>query len=120
MVISSLVEISSIIEVLSPVCDVTKVVDKGGDVGPALTDIGSKKKSDYLLEAIVAPNAKIAEGFETIIVFTDAGDQINGILKKETDEEYRTIECRRNDREGSEGIASKDARKAHLRCHPIS
>ena len=33
-------------------------------VGPDLTHIGSKKDRDYILESIVYPNKKIAEGFE--------------------------------------------------------
>ncbi|MDZ4848856.1 MAG: PVC-type heme-binding CxxCH protein [Pirellulaceae bacterium] len=58
-----------------------EVGDDGGDVGPKLTEIGIKKSPDYLLEAIVAPNAKLAEGFETIIVQTDDGEVISGIVK---------------------------------------
>ncbi len=48
-----------------------KVMDKGGEVGPVLTDIGSKKERPYLLEAIVSPNLKIADGFQTIVLATD-------------------------------------------------
>jgi quinoprotein glucose dehydrogenase len=64
-----------------------EIADKGGQVGPDLTGIGEKKPADYLLEAIVAPSVKLAEGFETIIIQTDEGEIINGIVKKRTDEE---------------------------------
>ncbi len=60
-----------------------EVGDDGGDVGPKLTEIGTKKTADYLLEAIVAPNAKLAEGFESIIVQTDDGELVSGILKQQ-------------------------------------
>jgi quinoprotein glucose dehydrogenase len=62
-----------------------EVGDDGGDVGPKLTEIGTKKTAEYLLEAIVAPNAKLAEGFESIIVQTDDGEVISGIIKQQDD-----------------------------------
>lgn len=68
-----------------------KVGDNGGEVGPNLTVIGTKKAPDYLVEAIVAPNAKIAEGFETLIVQTDEGQVFSGILKSETDQELKLL-----------------------------
>lgn len=35
----------------------------GGEAGPDLTTIGARKDAQYLLEAIIKPNAHIAEGF---------------------------------------------------------
>jgi quinoprotein glucose dehydrogenase len=61
-----------------------KVGNKGGEVGPKLTEIAKTKDSRYLLEAIVNPDAKIAENFETIVVLTDEDQVVTGILKKET------------------------------------
>ncbi len=58
-----------------------EVGDDGGEVGPKLTDIGVKKNAEYLLEAIIAPNAKLAEGFETIIIQTDDSEIVTGIVK---------------------------------------
>lgn len=71
-----------------------KVGNQGGEVGPALTDLGAKKDARYLLEAIVLPSAKIAEGFESITLVDDVGTLHTGVLKKETDEfvEYMTAE----------------------------
>ena len=63
-----------------------KVGSSGGEVGPKLTAIAKTKDRRYLLEAIVNPDAKIAENFETIIVLTDDSQVISGILKKETAE----------------------------------
>ncbi len=60
-----------------------EVGDDGGDVGPKLTEIGTKKTADYLLEAIVAPNARLAEGFESIIVQTDDGEVVSGIMRQQ-------------------------------------
>ncbi len=63
-----------------------KVGTTGGEVGPNLSEIGTKKPNLYLLEAIVAPNASIAEGFKTIIVQDDEGSIYSGIVKSEDDE----------------------------------
>jgi quinoprotein glucose dehydrogenase len=63
-----------------------RVGDKGGEVGPILSDIGVTKNSEYLLEAIVDPNATIAQGFETMIVQTDEGEIVSGIVKAQNDD----------------------------------
>ena len=63
-----------------------KVGRTGGEVGPNLSEIGIKKGTEYLLEAIVAPNATIADGFKTMIVQDEEGEIFSGILKKEDSE----------------------------------
>ncbi|MFO0976600.1 MAG: PVC-type heme-binding CxxCH protein [Planctomycetaceae bacterium] len=60
-----------------------KVNGSGGEVGPDLSKIGKEKERSYLLEAIVDPNAKIAKGFETVILVTADGKIHSGILKSE-------------------------------------
>jgi quinoprotein glucose dehydrogenase len=69
-----------------------RVQDQGGEVGPVLTDIGGKKDARYLLEAIVAPNAQIAQGFETVNLATDGGLVVSGVLKSEDDAKYVLIQ----------------------------
>jgi quinoprotein glucose dehydrogenase len=56
----------------------------GGIVGPVLDGIGAKQSREYLLESIVLPNAKIAPGFETLIIRTSDGHVSTGVLRKET------------------------------------
>ena len=58
----------------------------GGNVGPELTDLGSKHDRRYIIEAITNPNAVIAKGFDQQKVLTDEGDVHIGILKETTDE----------------------------------
>lgn len=53
---------------------------KGGLIGPDLTDIGQKMDVTTLLDAIVNPNAGVAFGFETYSVVTKDGKKINGFL----------------------------------------
>lgn len=61
-----------------------KIRNDGAEVGPNLTDIGKRQSREYLLESIVNPNAKIATGFETVIVTLKDGTIQAGILKAET------------------------------------
>jgi quinoprotein glucose dehydrogenase len=70
-----------------------KVDATGGEVGPKLTDIGKHKDNRYLLEAIVNPDAKIAENFETVVLLTEDDDLITGILRKETDKAIELMDA---------------------------
>jgi putative heme-binding domain-containing protein len=56
----------------------------GGSVGPDLSHVASRMARRDLLESIVTPNAKIAEGFGTISVTTKDGDTTTGTVQKET------------------------------------
>jgi quinoprotein glucose dehydrogenase len=64
-----------------------KVGEQGGEVGPNLTTIGKDKTREYLLEAVVLPSAKIAQGFESATIILDTGKIETGIVKSETDDE---------------------------------
>ena len=55
----------------------------GGDVGPDLTAVGGRSPRDYILESIVAPNRKIAKGFETTVLALADGRTVAGIVKAE-------------------------------------
>lgn len=68
-----------------------KVDGNGGEVGPDLSKIGKEKDRSYLLEAIVDPNAKVAKGFETVILVTTEGLIHSGILKSEDDQMVRLM-----------------------------
>ncbi len=61
-----------------------KVSGSGGDAGPDLTGIASKKDRKYLLESMIAPNAQIAEGFQSVLVTLKNGDMQAGVIKAET------------------------------------
>jgi quinoprotein glucose dehydrogenase len=55
----------------------------GGDAGPDLADIGARYDRAYLLESIVKPNAKIAPGFDTIVLTLRSGGAAAGIVASE-------------------------------------
>jgi quinoprotein glucose dehydrogenase len=59
---------------------------QGGQAGPDLTGIGSKKDRNYLLESIVFPNARFADGWENVLVIAHDGTPYAGLLKSETEE----------------------------------
>ena len=69
-----------------------KVGERGGQVGPELSHIGSQKTREYLLEAILDPNKQIAQGFETVILQMTSGKVYIGIVRESTEKELRLIQ----------------------------
>lgn len=61
-----------------------KVQGAGGDAGPDLTKIAASKDRAYLLESILDPNAKIAEGFQMLVVTKKNGEILAGNVKSES------------------------------------
>jgi quinoprotein glucose dehydrogenase len=59
----------------------------GGNAGPDLAGVGAKHPREYLLESLLLPPAKIAEGWEAVIVRLKNGEVISGIVKGETDQD---------------------------------
>jgi quinoprotein glucose dehydrogenase len=68
-----------------------KINGEGGEVGPELSGIITRKDRQYILESIVYPNKQIAPGFESVVVKTKGGLNIAGILKSENAEELVII-----------------------------
>ncbi|MBM3979865.1 MAG: c-type cytochrome [Planctomycetes bacterium] len=62
-----------------------KLDGQGGDVGPALNGLAADKEKTrrYLLEAVVLPNAKIAKGYETVVLTLADDRVVSGIIKAE-------------------------------------
>lgn len=56
----------------------------GGTVGPKLDGVGKRLTRDDILESVVAPNAKIAAGFETAVLTLKDGRTLTGRVKNET------------------------------------
>jgi quinoprotein glucose dehydrogenase len=57
---------------------------KGGDVGPKLDGIATTRDPRHLLEAIVHPNARVTDGYATVVVVTDEGQTFSGVVAEET------------------------------------
>ena len=60
-------------------------------MGPELNGIGKKYDRRTLLESIVTPNAKIADGFQSVVLALKDGTVVAGVLRKETPEEVTVI-----------------------------
>jgi putative heme-binding domain-containing protein len=57
----------------------------GGKVGPDMGSIGGSAQIDYLVQSLLDPNAKVKEGYHTVIVVTDEGKTFSGIKVRQTD-----------------------------------
>jgi len=64
-----------------------QVHDEGRDVGPALTEIGTKLAKEALYEAILDPSAGISFGYEPWTLQLKSGDEAYGLKASETAEE---------------------------------
>lgn len=61
-----------------------RLFDIGGDVGPDIT--GSNRANlDYVLENVVDPSAVMGNDYRMMLIETDDGRLISGLVKKETD-----------------------------------
>ncbi len=59
----------------------------GGKVGPDMTSIGASAPADYLVESLLYPNAKIKEGFHSVVIATKDEQELSGIVVKESETE---------------------------------
>lgn len=62
-----------------------RVGNQGGDNGPALDGIGSRATREFILESMVAPNASISKGYESVVVRLRNGSGLAGVLREETE-----------------------------------
>jgi quinoprotein glucose dehydrogenase len=56
----------------------------GGNAGPNLAMIGAKHDREYLLESVVKPNARIAPGFDSVVLTLNSGKIVGGTVAEET------------------------------------
>jgi len=59
----------------------------GGKVGPDMTSIGASAPADYLVESILLPNAKIKEGYHSVVLTLKDDSELVGTLARETTQE---------------------------------
>jgi putative membrane-bound dehydrogenase-like protein len=64
-----------------------KYKGEGGDVGPDLAKIAQVTDRIYLLESIIDPNAKIAPGYDNVLLTLHNGEMVAGILNLDGAEE---------------------------------
>jgi putative heme-binding domain-containing protein len=56
----------------------------GGKVGPDMTSIGASAPTDYLVESLLYPSAKIKEGYHSVIITTKDQQELSGMIVRET------------------------------------
>jgi len=61
------------------------VGDKGGKVGPEMTNVAGTRDLPYIIESILDPSAQIASGFEPFLIVTKSTEFITGVKKAEDD-----------------------------------
>jgi len=77
-----------IYESATAACSSCHIVNgKGTDVGPQLSEIGSKLGKDALYQAILNPSSGISFGFEAWNIELKNGDELFGLITSETAEE---------------------------------
>lgn len=59
----------------------------GGQVGPDLSSIGASAQIDYLVESILTPNKAVKENYHSLVVSTDDGRILSGIVVRQNDTE---------------------------------
>lgn len=64
-----------------------KFKGEGGDVGPDLAKISQAMDRVYILESIVDPNAKIAPGYDSVLLTLNNDDILLGVLNAESPDE---------------------------------
>jgi len=60
-----------------------RIGDEGSEVAPPLIEVG-KKGREYILESLIAPQAKITPGYGMMVVVKKDGTTLAGALKEET------------------------------------
>lgn len=55
----------------------------GGEVGPALDNIGNELNSEDMLRSLVDPNSRIAPGYGSVYYTMKNGEEYSGIIKEE-------------------------------------
>ena len=63
-----------------------QVGTEGKNVGPALTEIGSKLSKEAMIASILAPSAGISHNFESFAAMTDEDEVVTGLMVSDTPE----------------------------------
>ncbi len=61
-----------------------RVGDRGGQVGPALSDLGKRQSPMQIFESLMYPSRIIDAKYQTHIVLTDDGNTMSGLLVAES------------------------------------
>jgi putative heme-binding domain-containing protein len=72
----------------APLCGICHQVNGVGiDFGPNLSEVGSKKTKENIIESILDPNKVIEPGFESVMIKLESDETAMGMIAGETDTE---------------------------------
>jgi len=72
----------------TPLCGICHQVNGAGiDFGPNLSDLGSRKTKEQIIESILDPNKVLEPGFETVLIKLESDEIAMGMIAGETDTE---------------------------------
>ena len=74
-----------------------RVNAEGGDLGPDLSQVGTSRSAEFLLQSILDPKAVITSGYSTVLILTKDRKFITGIKRLEDDSGLKIV-----DKEGKE------------------
>jgi putative heme-binding domain-containing protein len=63
----------------------------GGQIGPNLVSLGGSSAPDYIIESLLAPDAKMKEGFQSLVIQTDDGEVLTGLQRSRNDEQIELL-----------------------------
>ena len=64
-----------------------KVAEAGKEIGPSLTEIGSKLSKEAMFVSILDPSAGVSHNYETYAIALSSGNVLSGIVVSRSDEE---------------------------------
>ena len=65
---------------------------QGGFLGPDLSDAGSQRTFGQLREALLDPSARVADGFEAVVLEAPGGRETRGVAKYRTNYSMRVLD----------------------------
>ena len=68
-----------------------RVQGKGQNLGPDLSDMGLRAKTEYIIRAILDPSADIIEGYQQAHLQLKSGGEVFGMVQGETAKSLRFI-----------------------------
>lgn len=69
-----------------------KLRGNGGNAGPALDDVGRRLSAEILLEAVITPSARIAEGYTTTTLELTDSSVLSGVVTKDQDGQVTIVD----------------------------
>jgi putative heme-binding domain-containing protein len=71
-----------------------QVGERGGNIGPALNDVGKRLKPHEIVASLLTPSQKIDPKFQTWVLVTSEGKAYSGLLLEQTDQQVTLVDVK--------------------------